>query len=179
MECLRLRVRDLDFARNEIIVRDGKGAKDRVTMLPESLKAPLREHLKAIKTIHERDLADGWGRVQMPNALDRKFPNAFAEWRWQWVIPLPLTCSKAAMTFERYKSSWAIATLRRRWSIPMSPTVDQRVCAVQWMGYKTIFEVLMLIRIRCCNKNLTKRSQRNIKGLRHFLEPIAMASYTD
>ncbi len=56
-------------------------------MLPESLKAPLHDHLKRVKAIHERDLADGWGRVLMPNALDRKYPNAPKEWRWQWVFP--------------------------------------------------------------------------------------------
>jgi len=87
MECLRLRVQDVDFSRNEILVRDGKGSKDRITMLPESLKTPLREHLKRVKATHEKDLADGWGRVQMPAALDRKYPNAPAEWRWQWVFP--------------------------------------------------------------------------------------------
>ena len=76
MECLRLRVQEIDFARNELLVRDGKGAKDRTTMLPESLKATLQEHL-----------SDGWGRVQLPSALDRKYPNAPADWRWQWVFP--------------------------------------------------------------------------------------------
>jgi integron integrase len=60
MECLRLRVQDVDFSRNEILVRDGKGAKDRITMLPESIKSPLQEHLKQVRAIHERDLADGW-----------------------------------------------------------------------------------------------------------------------
>jgi len=87
MECLRLRVQDIDFSRNEILVRDGKGAKDRITMLPESLKAPILEHLKKVKAIHEKDLSEGWGRVQMPDALDRKYPNAPKEWRWQWVFP--------------------------------------------------------------------------------------------
>ena len=87
MECLRLRVQDIDLSRNEITVRDGKGAKDRITMLPESLKTSLQEHLKKVKTIHERDLAEGWGRVKMPMALDRKYPNAPAEWRRQWVFP--------------------------------------------------------------------------------------------
>jgi integron integrase len=87
MECLRLRVQDIDFARNEILVRDGKGAKDRITMLPESLKAPLQACLKKGKVIHEKDLAEGWGHVQMPDALDRKYPNAPKEWRWQWVFP--------------------------------------------------------------------------------------------
>ena len=87
MECLRLRVQDLDFSRNEILVRDGKGAKDRITMLPELLNAPLQDHLKKVKAIHEKDLAEGWGRVQLPHALDRKYPNAPKDWRWQWVFP--------------------------------------------------------------------------------------------
>jgi integron integrase len=87
MECLRLRVQDIDFARNEITIRDGKGAKDRITMLPQSLEAPLRKHLQKVKAVHERDLSEGWGRVDMPYALDRKYPNAAADWRWQWVFP--------------------------------------------------------------------------------------------
>jgi integron integrase len=87
MECLRLRVQDIDFSRNEVLVRDGKGAKDRITMLPESLKKPLREHLQRVRMIHEKDLSGGWGRVLMPNALDRKYPNSPVEWRWQWVFP--------------------------------------------------------------------------------------------
>jgi len=87
MECLRLRVQDVDFTRNEITVRDGKGSQDRITMLPESLVAPLRKHLEKIKTVHGQDLSEGWGRVQMPYALDRKYPNAAADWRWQWVSP--------------------------------------------------------------------------------------------
>ena len=73
--------------RNEILVRDGKGDKDRITMLLVSLKTPLLEHLKKVKNIHERDLAEGWGRVQLLNALDRKYPSTPAEWRWQWVFP--------------------------------------------------------------------------------------------
>jgi integron integrase len=87
MECLRLRVQDIDFSRNEILVRDGKGAKDRITMLPESLKAQLQDHLKKVKAIHEKDLNEGCGGVLMPDALDRKYPNAPKEWRWQWVFP--------------------------------------------------------------------------------------------
>lgn len=87
MECLRLRVQDIDVSRNEILVRDGKGAKDRITMLPDSLKVPLQDHLKKAKAVHQRDLAEGWGRVQLPHALDRKYPNAPKDWRWQWVFP--------------------------------------------------------------------------------------------
>ena len=87
MECLQLRVQDVSFASSEILVRNGKGGKDRVTMLPESLKAALHEHLKRVRSIHQRDLAEGWGRVQMPDALSRKYPGAAGEWRWQWVFP--------------------------------------------------------------------------------------------
>lgn len=87
MECLRLRVQDLDFARNEILVRNGKGSKDRITMVPESLQVPLHEHLKHVKAIHERDLSDGWGHAPLPGALDRKYPNPPREWRCQWVFP--------------------------------------------------------------------------------------------
>ena len=87
MECLRLRVQDVDFGRNGIIVRDGKGVKDRITMLPELLKEPLRQHIVKVKSVHESDIKDGWGYVQMPCALDRKYPNAPRDWRWQWVFP--------------------------------------------------------------------------------------------
>ncbi len=75
MECLRLRVQDIDFSCSGILTHDGKGAKDRITMLTESLKAPLQEHLRAVKAVHEKDLADGWGRVPTPDALHRKYPH--------------------------------------------------------------------------------------------------------
>jgi integron integrase len=87
MECLGLRVQDIDFDGNQITVRDGKGSKDRRTMLPQSVKAPLRRHLRHVKIVHDGDLADGYGRVMMPNALDRKYANGPADWRWQWVFP--------------------------------------------------------------------------------------------
>lgn len=86
-ECLKLRVQDIDLSGGEIIVYNGKGNKDRVTMFPASLKEPLREHLRSVKQIHEQDLRDGWGRVEIPEALQRKYPNAAADWRWQWVFP--------------------------------------------------------------------------------------------
>lgn len=82
-----MRVQDVDFSRNEITVRDGKGAKDRVTMLPDSLKESLHRYLIKVKAVHEKDIAASWGRVQMPDALDRKYPNAQREWRWQWIFP--------------------------------------------------------------------------------------------
>lgn len=87
MECLCLRVHDLEFARGEIVVRDGKGGKDRVTMLPRSLEPGLRQQLSRARALHQRDLADGWGRVALPEALERKYPAAPGEWRWQWVFP--------------------------------------------------------------------------------------------
>jgi integron integrase len=86
-ECLALRVQDIDFSRNEILVRNGKGGKDRVTMIPGALKDSLQKHLSMIKEIHSKDLADGWGLAPMPDALDRKYPNGSSEWSWQWVFP--------------------------------------------------------------------------------------------
>ena len=87
MECLRLRVQDVDFQSCEIVVRDGKGGKDRRTMLPQSLISPLRNHLLSVKSTHEKDVADGWGKVQLPGALEKKYPKAPWEWLWQWVFP--------------------------------------------------------------------------------------------
>lgn len=87
LECLRLRIKDLDLDRREIIVRDGKGQKDRVTMLPRTLVEPLRTHLARVRALHEQDLAEGFGRVYLPFALDRKYPNAETEWGWQYVFP--------------------------------------------------------------------------------------------
>lgn len=86
-ECLCLRVQDLDFGGSEITVFNGKGSKDRVTMLPESLKEPLRAHLARVRMIHERDLAEGYGRVALSEALQRKYRSAATDWRWQWVFP--------------------------------------------------------------------------------------------
>ncbi len=86
-ECLRLRVLDLDFQRGEIVVRGGKGDKDRVTMMPQSLRGPLRAQLREAEAVHEQDLAEGWGCVVLPNALARKYPRAARAWKWQWVFP--------------------------------------------------------------------------------------------
>ncbi len=79
MECL-LRAKDIDFGSNQIMIREGKGDKDRITMLPGIVRKPLVDHLERVKKIHNRDLGDGYGRVVMPNAIDRKYPNAPAEW---------------------------------------------------------------------------------------------------
>ncbi len=87
LELLRLRVKDVDFARGQIVVRGGKGAKDRVTMLPDSLREPLQQYLVGVRQWHERDLVDGYGSVHLPPGLARKYPNACREWGWQFVFP--------------------------------------------------------------------------------------------
>ena len=87
LEWARLRVQDIDFAMNQIVVRDGKGAKDRVTVLPTVAKEPLRRHLLKVKRQHEADLVFGAGWVELPWALARKYPNAGREWPWQWTFP--------------------------------------------------------------------------------------------
>jgi len=87
MECLRLRVQDVDMARREILIRNAKGHKDRVTMLPSSLVIPLQTHLAKAKALHNQDLAQGFGAVYLPFALERKYPNAAKEWLWQYVFP--------------------------------------------------------------------------------------------
>jgi integron integrase len=87
MECLRLRVKDLDFVQRQLTVRDGKGMHDRVTMLPASLVEPLRDHLDGVRALHQRDLAEGYGEVYLPFALARKHPRAGRSWGWQYVFP--------------------------------------------------------------------------------------------
>jgi integron integrase len=86
-ECLKLRVKDVDFAYAQLVVRDGKGAKDRVTMLPQELVEPLQAHLRRVRELHERDLARGFGDVELPHALARKYPRAPYEWAWKFVFP--------------------------------------------------------------------------------------------
>lgn len=87
MECCRLRVKDVDFGQNEIIVRAGKGNKDHHTVLPAAVKEPLARHLTIGKQLHSEHVRQGFGRVALPNALARKYPNAGAEWAWQWIFP--------------------------------------------------------------------------------------------
>lgn len=87
LECCRLRVKDLEFRRGELVVRDGKGGKDRMTMLPSGLSAALENHLARMHEQHDRDLRAGLGSVELPAALDRKYPGAAFEWGWQWVFP--------------------------------------------------------------------------------------------
>jgi len=87
MEALRLRVQELDFAAHQVVIRGGKGNKDRLTVLPLNLMQPLQIHLQDVKRLHRQDLAAGWGQVPLPGALGRKYVNASREWGWQWVFP--------------------------------------------------------------------------------------------
>jgi integron integrase len=86
-ECLKLRVKDIDFGYRQVLVRDGKGGKDRVTILPASVIQPLEAHLVRIKALHDRDIADGCGDVELPDAISRKYPRAPYEWGWKFVFP--------------------------------------------------------------------------------------------
>lgn len=112
MECVQLRVKDLDFGQHQIIVRDGKGREDRVTLLPDSLVADIEAHLQSVKRLHAQDLAHGHGAVYLPYALERKYPNANHEWGWQFVFP------SARLAQER-----STGTVRR-WH--MSPSTLQK-----------------------------------------------------
>jgi len=87
MECVRLRVKDVDLGYLRVTVRDGKGGKDRITMLPVNAAKPLERHLQKVKAQHEQDLEEGFGSVYLPDALERKYPNAAREWMWQYVFP--------------------------------------------------------------------------------------------
>ncbi len=87
LECLRLRVQDVDFDYLQLTVRDGKGQKDRKTMLPVQMVSPLKEHLRQRKIMHDQDLARDCGSVKLPGALNRKYANAACDWRWQYVFP--------------------------------------------------------------------------------------------
>ncbi len=87
MECVRLRIKDIDFEMNQITVRSGKGNKDRITVLPEKLKESLQQHINKVKALHEDDLKNGYGSVYLPFALEKKYKNASREWAWQYIFP--------------------------------------------------------------------------------------------
>ena len=87
LECAQLRVKDVDFATNQVVVRGGKGDKDRVTVLPATIKSDLANHLERVRRAHERDMREAAGWVELPSALAQKYPNAGREWGWQWVFP--------------------------------------------------------------------------------------------
>lgn len=131
LEGLRLRVKDIDFERREIIVREGKGNKDRVTMLPENLMLPLRDQLARAKRLHDKDLDEGFGAVYLPDALERKYPNANKAWGWQYVFPSPRRSVDPRTGVERrhhlYEQSIQkvvrIAAQRANIAKPVSPHV--------------------------------------------------------
>jgi integron integrase len=108
-ECLELRVKDLDFERREITVRRGKGQKDRRVMLPDAVRKALEEHFEGVRRLHHADLAAGYGRVVLPGALDRKYPNACSDWLWQFVFPAGRICRDerfgAATRFHLHESA--------------------------------------------------------------------------
>jgi len=99
-ECLRLRVKDIDFDYGEITIRSSKGNKDRVTILPEILKEPLRKQIEKVRRLHKKDLKAGFGRVSLPFALERKYANANSELGWQYVSPQPHFISRPSQRFE-------------------------------------------------------------------------------
>jgi integron integrase len=111
-ECLRLRVQNLDFETKTIHIREGKGSKDRTTMLPSALTQPLVHHLDRVKELHEHDFAEGFGKVQLPQALAKKYRNAATEWRWQWVFP--------------QKNRWIDRTTGKQGRHHCDPTILQR-----------------------------------------------------
>ncbi|MDR0775959.1 MAG: integron integrase [Azonexus sp.] len=101
LECLRLRVKDVELTRREILIREGKGNKDRVTVLPENLVLPLQKHLVRVKALHDADIAAGFGAVFLPDALARKYPHAARQWGWQWVFPSPVRSVDPRSKMER------------------------------------------------------------------------------
>jgi integron integrase len=101
MEALRLRVKDVDFDYHQIVVRDGKGAKDRVTMLPAMLEPPLRDQLQQTRNRHQADLREGFGAVYLPYALEKKYPNANRQWGWQFIFPAPKRAPDPRSGIER------------------------------------------------------------------------------
>jgi integron integrase len=153
-ECLRLRVKDIEFDRNEIVVREGKGNKDRVTMLPSAVQDPLRAHLARVRRLHDRDLQAGLGRVQLPDALSRKYPNADREFGWQWVFPASRICTDprfgAPQRYHLHKSvpQRAIHQAARRAGLskPVGPHTLRHSFATQLLqsGYdiRTVQELL-------------------------------------
>ena len=112
LEALTLRVKDIDVGRRELLVHDGKGSKDRRTVLPLAADRPLRAHLARVRRVHETDLLRGGGRVALPGALTRKLPSAACDWGWQWVFPAPRTY-REAQTGERGRHHMHPTVLQR------------------------------------------------------------------
>jgi len=129
MECVRLRVKDVDFGYAQITVRDAKGGKDRVTMLPIHLAERLQRHLVRVKTQHEQDLGDGYGGVHLPYALERKFPNAHREWAWQYVFPSArLSHDPRTGRKQRHHTAEGILQVALKRSVRMSGVSKPATC---------------------------------------------------
>jgi len=120
MECLRLRIKDIDFANRQIIVRDGKGGSDRVTPLPDTLIDPLKRQIQTAKALHDQDLSEGYGSVYMPYAIEHKSPNAHKEFEWQYLFPAPNRSQDPQTKINRRCAS----DTSHRWKTCRSPLPD-------------------------------------------------------
>ncbi|HUP50116.1 MAG TPA: integron integrase [Thermoanaerobaculia bacterium] len=127
LEALRLRVKDVDIARRQILVRDPKGRRDRATMLPGVLIEPLQEHLRGVRALHEADRSDGFGAVWLPDAIGRKLPGAATEWIWQWVFPATSRWRDEATGEERRHHLHESAVQRAVKRASMEADVGKRV----------------------------------------------------
>ena len=121
MECVRLRVKDIDFSYDQILVRDGKGSKDRVTILPTALKPPLERQMDKTRALHENDLKHGFGRVYLPYALERKYPNANHQWGWQYVFAAArLSVDPRSGRMQRHHIAEDVLQKAVRWAVGLA-----------------------------------------------------------